>query len=508
MSPFNHQSTMHKNLNTVAKKLYQLIIARLDGTNVLNNEYRNRIFEFVRKGIGGFILFGGQRDIVPAFIDEIQSLSEIPLFIASDIERGVGQQITGMTHFPCNMAVASAIKINNKEDVLMLEDMIIAISGEAKESGINMPLIPVLDVNKNPDNPIICTRAFSDDPDTVAWFGSKFINILEREGHISCAKHFPGHGDTSVDSHISLPVISKSINKIYDSDLIPFKKAINEKVSAVMIGHLSIQAIDSLPSSLSAKTINGLLRKELGFEGLILTDALNMKALKDIGNIPAKCLSAGANVILHPENVEETVCEIQRAIEAGVLDEKIIDSSIDCIINTKLKLGHSTKPTVDLIHNDNLSKKIIDKSIALVKSSHEVLPIKNLDDSCLIITGDIDFSGISALRSFFKNVTNISDDSAKLQKIAIFAIFTSVSAWKGSSGLDELEINRIREFVKKADKSIIISFGSPYVLSHFSDADVLIAAYDKSEYYQHAVTALLMGRSEFKGCLPVRLYEV
>ncbi|HDH00768.1 MAG TPA: hypothetical protein ENG80_03035, partial [Nitrospirae bacterium] len=149
-------------MSGLEQKLYQLIISRLDGEKLSSIQYQERASELVRKGIGGFILFGGKRDEVKTFINKLQSVSEIPLFIASDIERGVGQQIDGATHFPCQMAVAAAINKNNSSDVEILEDVINAVSHEAIDIGINMPLIPVLDVNRNPDNPIICTRAFSD----------------------------------------------------------------------------------------------------------------------------------------------------------------------------------------------------------------------------------------------------------------------------------------------------------------------------------------------------------
>ena len=176
------------------KKLYQLIISRLNGHHIHSETYRERILDLVRKGIGGFIVFGGERDGVSAFIDEIKSLTEIPLFIASDIERGVGQQIKGCTNFPSQMAIAAAVDKNNPEDVVLLRDAVRAVALEAIDAGINMPLIPVLDINSNPDNPIICTRAFSDNAADVSWFGAEYIKALEEAGLISCAKHFPGHG--------------------------------------------------------------------------------------------------------------------------------------------------------------------------------------------------------------------------------------------------------------------------------------------------------------------------
>ena len=152
------------------QKLYQLIINRLDGEKLSSIPYQEQAVELVNRGIGGFILFGGKKDEAKGFIDKLQALSEIPLFIASDVERGVGQQVEGTTRFPSQMAVAAAINKNKAGDVEILKEAINAAAQEAVDIGINMPLIPVLDVNKNPDNPIICTRAFSDNPEEVAWY--------------------------------------------------------------------------------------------------------------------------------------------------------------------------------------------------------------------------------------------------------------------------------------------------------------------------------------------------
>jgi len=180
-------------MNPSEKRLYQLIISRLDGDKIYSQSYQEAIFDLVHKGIGGFIIFGGEKDEIKAFIEKIQSISAPPLIIASDIERGVGQQIKGCTVFPCQMAVSAAINKNRPEDIDILREAVKAIAHESIDAGINLPLIPVLDVNQNPDNPIICTRAFSDDPEDVLWFGMEYIKTLEGSGLISCAKHFSGH---------------------------------------------------------------------------------------------------------------------------------------------------------------------------------------------------------------------------------------------------------------------------------------------------------------------------
>jgi beta-N-acetylhexosaminidase len=487
------------------KNLYQLIIGRLDGEAISSVSYQKKIFELIRKGIGGFIIFGGKKNNVKHFIDIIQSVSEIPLFIASDIERGAGQQIRDTTVFPCQMAMAAAIDKNRPADVKILGDAIKAIADEAREVGINMPLIPVLDVNQNPDNPIICTRAFSDNPEDVAWFGSEYIRTLESSGLISCAKHFPGHGDTSTDSHILLPIIKKSYENLMNIDFMPFREAIHAGVSSIMIGHLSIPAVDSKPASLSKKIITDILRKNLGFEGIILTDAIIMNALKDIENVPAQCLKAGADVLLHPADPDLTFNELMSAMKSKAITEEQIDAAIKRILKTKVRLKDIERHEIDYQRHEILSSQITDRSISLFKKTPGPLPISDQSKVRVIFAGDKQLFESSPLKGFLKNVSTITDRVELKSRITLFAIFTGVAAWKGSSGIDEDERNRMNELIREAEYSIIVSFGSPYVLRHFKEADVLIAAYEATEQAQRAVIKCLEGRLDFKGRLPVNL---
>lgn len=484
-------------LNSLEKKIYQLLINRLDGNNIKSKEYQEKILGLVKKGIGGFIIFGGEKNRTKDFINKIQSAAEIPLFIASDIERGVGQQIKGTTTFPCPMALASAIDKKRPEHNLILENALKAISNEAIDIGINMPLIPVLDVNKNPDNPIICTRAFSDSAEDVSWFGSEYIRILEDFGLISSGKHFPGHGDTSVDSHISLPVINKAKNELMNADLIPFIHAIKTGVSSIMIGHLTIPALDLKPASLSKKIITDLLKNELGFRGLILTDALNMNALNDFGNVPAECMAAGVDILLHTVDADLTVKELIYAIKSKILDESIIDKAFDRILNAKSKLKNIKHTTVDYKKNKALSRQITDMSITLLQSKSGILPLNDLSKVQVLFAGDSELYKSSPLKDYFKSDPNSG--------LIIVAVFTSISAWKGSSGISNDEKNSIIGLIKKAKHSIVISFGSPYVLCYFPEADALIAAYESTEQAQIAAIKCLRGEIDFKGKLPVSI---
>ncbi len=486
------------------QKLYQLVISRLDGTRISSRTYHESILELVQKGVGGFIVFGGEKEEIRGFINKLQSAAGIPLFIASDIERGVGQQLTGATGFPPQMAVASAINKNNNDDLQTLKDTVKAIADEAADIGINMPFIPVLDVNNNPDNPIICTRAFSDRPEEVAWYGNIYIKIIEESGLISCAKHFPGHGDTSVDSHISLPVISKSRQEMMDTDMLPFKKAIETGASSIMMGHLSIPAIDSVPASLSWNIIAGILRGELGFEGLILTDALNMEALKEIGGVPVKCLNAGVDIILHPADADKVVDELKSAVDSGELDESRTDIAVERILKYKSKINIIKKSGIDYNRHHELSELLSAKSITLVKDSDGIVPLKNFKDIKLIFSADENEHDLSALKNIMLAPTLVKDCIIeKIKQPIIISLFTTIAAWRGSSGVDHEEIEAIKNIIRKACKSIVISFGSPYVLRHFTEADVLIAAYDSTEQAQLSLIKCLKGEEGFMGKLPV-----
>ncbi len=514
---------------TLEKKLYQLIISRLDGNNIHSQSYRERILYLVQRGIGGFIIFGGEKDEIKDFIKHIQSHAEIPLFIASDVECGIGQQIQDTTLFPCQMAMKAAIDRDKPRDRSILEGALKAIAHEAIDVGINMPLIPVLDVNQNPDNPIICSRAFSDNPEDVAWFGSRYIGVLENSELISCAKHFPGHGDTAIDSHMSLPVITKSFEELMKKDLVPFVEAIKTGVSSIMVGHLSIPAIDSKPATLSKMMITDLLRKEMGFDGLILTDALNMKALKDFENVPAQCIKAGADILLHPLDADLTVKELKEAVTDKMISEEDIDCAINRILKAKAKIQNKTthlthplangefkKGEVDYQNHRMLSSQITDMSITLLQNT-KGLPSLDPMRTQVVLAGEQKFFESTSFKSYFKNVSTIPSSIHQGKgvkekmgnlfsgQIVIFAMFTSVAAWKGTSGIDDAERKMISELIKIAETSIVISFGCPYVLRYFKEADILIAAYEATEQAQKAVIKCLQEEMDFQGRLPVKI---
>jgi beta-glucosidase-like glycosyl hydrolase len=498
-------------MNT-SQKLYQLIINRLDGHRISDSDYRNKIFDLCDKGLGGVIIFGGKRDEISDFVRILQARAEIPLFISSDIERGVGQQIDGYASFPCPMAVAAAIDRDNPKDVLTLNAALRAVFIEAIEVGINMPLLPVLDVNHNPSNPIICTRAFSDDPETVAWFGQIYIKAMNELGLFACAKHFPGHGDTEIDSHLKLPEINRTFAQIMRLDVAPFKAAINAGVSCVMAGHIKLPALDNLPASLSSVILNDILRKECGFRGLILTDALNMGALNEISDIAVKSIIGGADILLHPTDADKTVVELNTALTEHRLEMDRIDVSINRIMELKAKIKD-----IKLIKDEgaqNLSQEIVNNSITLVKGSYPLLKGK---DVIIIIIGEREGRDISPFVDVIKGsfrIIKVIDYESDIElyqfknKSVIFLVISKVAAWRGTSGISDKESNVISGIIANAKESIVVSNGSPYLLSKFLTSDGLIAAYEFTCDVLIAAAQRIIGERPCLGRLPVLLYQV
>src|SRR4030067_718604 len=401
---------MHFRMN-LQRKLYQIIINRLDGDRICNHAYQEIIFTLVRKGIGGFIIFGGKREELRPFIDKLQATAESPLFIASDIERGVGQQINGYTKFPCQMAVRAAINRDDPADMALLRDSLRAVALEAMDAGINMPLIPVLDINNNPDNPIICTRAFSDNHEDVSFFGSEYISLMEGLNLLSCAKHFPGHGGTSTDSHISLPLITKSYDELVNFDIRPFAEAIKSGVSSIMFGPLLIPSIDDAnPSSLSKRVITCMLRNKRGFNGLIMTDALNMSAISGIENVAARCIDAGVDIILHPQDADSTVIEIIDAVRTGLISEETIDAAINRILKAKSRFAQIKRVEVDSHSHTKLSKRMTEMSVSVVNKKEEILPVSDDDKIQVVIAGEERLCEKSLWVTQFRNVCSITKD--------------------------------------------------------------------------------------------------
>lgn len=501
-------------------KIAQLIIARLDGKDI---KRRFKYYEsLVKKGIGGFVIFGGRLDEVITGIKRLQDIAKTPLFICSDLEQGLGQQIKGGTLFPPTMAIAQAINPHSRRDVKLLRDSINIIANEAKATGINVIFSPVLDVNTNPKNPIICTRAFSDNPETVAWFGKEFIKGFQSEGIIACAKHFPGHGDTVEDSHKGLPVVRADIKRMQKVELYPFYSAIKAGVKMIMLGHLKVPVIDpKRPTSLSEKTIKGFLRDKMGFQGLVTTDAMNMQAIKLEEEVAClMALKAGADIILHPSDPRKIIDylssrydEIKERVEGSYLRVLEAKKEIKRIQDVKYKIQDiGAKASWDLAYKLTRKSITITKNVITESKDTPYLLLRTTrfkstlsEPMVIILDDDNNKSGkpfINILRKKHKRIKHFYiDNNFNLKNLLpfthhsllIIAVFSKVSAWKGRSGLSAKLNGVLKRAIRDLGYSVLIGFCSPYILEEFSKCDIIINAYSGSEQAQEAVVELLCG---------------
>ncbi|MEN2995113.1 MAG: glycoside hydrolase family 3 N-terminal domain-containing protein [Thermodesulfovibrio sp.] len=465
-----------------------LIIARLNGEEIDNSEYIQYIEKLVRDGILGFIVFGGKYNEIKGFIKYLQSISSKPLIIASDIERGVGQQIKGGSLIPSQMGIAAGFDLKRQKH--KLEALYKVVINEALDIGINLALVPVLDVNTEPENPIICTRAFSDNADIVSSYGRFLIEIFESHGLSTCGKHFPGHGGTKVDSHLMLPHLKNEV----DRHLKPFKEAIKINVSSIMVGH--IVAFDGEPASLSKKTISELLKQKLSFKGAVLTDAMNMKALVDYKNPHALAIIAGADIVLHPEDPYVAEKEIKEAYRGGLISERRIREAYKRID----KLRKIPKNIEEIQKDNTLLKEAFKKTVTLIKN--EMIDLKSKKIIPYLV-GTYTENIRRAFEKYFGFAFDLKNYKPS-KEIPLIAIFTNIKAAGKEYTLKEEQNIKIRQVISNTD-TVVVSFGNPYVLRPFKKAKTLISLYDSNE---ESVYAFLDSFNEgFKntGRLPVKI---
>tara|TARA_A100001037_G_scaffold299585_1_gene325444 strand:+ start:3423 stop:6338 length:2916 start_codon:yes stop_codon:yes gene_type:complete len=516
------------------KKIAQMIMFRLKGdiTNETTFEYKKFHRWINELGIGGAVVYGGGLEETFNRIQIAQSWSEIPLFIAADYERGLGQWYDGATLFPTNMAVAATGR-----NVLAYEQGVITAK-EAKAFGVNMIFAPVMDVNNNPDNPIINFRSYGDDPRLVSIFGNSFIRGIQEQNVYACVKHFPGHGNTSTDSHTRLPVIPGNRRDFSKIELPPFKSSIKNGVKMVMTAHVITPGIDrsKKPATLSSVITNRLLRKKLKFDGLVVTDAMEMGALNNIKSSEAcvRAVEAGADIILLPLDVDSTIHAIKEAVLSGRISEERIDESVERIWLAKEEMNlFSDKGKRDwqksnlIIGNPkhlNIASKMAQLSITVVKDKNDLLnkisdykniahlsitedknsqryllPMKNQLNSSypdlmeIIITEKVNDKKINEIVDKLKNVD-----------LAFISIVVRIRMNKGIATIDPSYAELLKKLHKKGIQFIVTSFGSPY-LPDYEYIDTYIAAFGYGSVLVKAAANALLTNNNITGRLPVDL---
>lgn len=520
---------------SLREKISQMLIYQMH-LNFRNNENEQwqEILKLVESdGIGGIHLWSGNTGLSISMLNELQRKSKVPILVDMDIERGLEQRFPEGTPVPPAMALAASNYLANAYDAGRIVGL------EGRSVGVHWNLAPVVDVNNNPENPIINVRAFSDDPQMVADFAGAYIKGLHSAGMLATAKHFPGHGDTQTDSHLSLAQIPSDSSRLWSVELAPYKAVIDAGVDAVMVSHLiapDYQPDSYTPASLSKFWIQDILRGKLGFEGAIVTDAFNMGGVTngfsaDYALIEA--VNAGCDIIIHNHDYKEAIDVIEKAVLNGIISEKRIDEAALQMLRLKEKVGLNHSKIVNfktmqrmlgLNESKIISQKIANQSIVLVKNDNSIIPLKFQNNILQVIDiYDKPFShGQSiATKELIKNRIPIrsfaideSDNTDYLKSIhnqiakdnmIILNVFTKPDAKKGTVGLTTNQINFINEIIENFENIILISYGNPYLIQSFSDIPVYVCAWYDQEYLQVAAANAIFGKGNFNGKLPIEI---
>lgn len=509
---------------TLKEKVGQLYMVQVMSNQDLAT--KNKIVQLIKDHqIGGIIYSNGGPYRQAQLNNELQAASKIPLLIGMDAEWGLSMRLDSTYAFPWNMTLG-AIKDNR-----LVEQTGRQIGEHCKRLGVHFNFAPDVDINTNPQNPIIGNRSFGEDRDNVTEKALAFMKGMQSAGVLANAKHFPGHGDTDQDSHKTLPTISFNEKRIDSIELYPYKKLIKEGLSSVMVAHLNVPSLETregYPSSLSKNIVTNILKERLGFQGLIFTDALTMKGAADFdetGAIDLAAFMAGNDVMLMSEDVEQGVSKIMEAYNSGKITEARLAHSVKKILMAKYKVGlHEYSPIalsnlskdLNRIKDDVLNESLFENAITVVKNDNNLLPLKNLETKSIayIKFGDDDGTPFyDELKKYGKVHLIEADDlfelTARLKPYNTVIIGfhrSNASPWKAYefSQQEQVWIDEIA----KNNTVILDAFVKPYALSDLKSIDhfsSIIVSYQNSEVAQQKSAQLIFGAIDAKGQLPVSI---
>ncbi|MGA2383026.1 MAG: glycoside hydrolase family 3 N-terminal domain-containing protein [Gemmatimonadales bacterium] len=490
----------------------------------------------VDEGVGGFVVSIGPSPYdIAEKLNALQRASRVPLLIASDFESGPGARIREAPSFPGNMALGATDRELDAYEVGRV------IAMEARAVGIQFDFAPVVDVNNNPQNPIINVRSFGENPQRVAELASAFIRGLHEHGMLSAAKHFPGHGDTGTDSHIALPVVTATRARLDSVELVPFRAAIREGTDAVMTAHLAVTGLTgegSPPATLSPFVLDTLLRQDLGFRGLVVTDALNMGAIVSrygASQAAVLALRAGADILLMPADPKGAIDAIVDAVGRGEVSEARLDSSVARMLAAKARAGLFQSRLVDINRiaaavGDSadvaLDQDISQRSLVLVKDSlglvplpaarrRHVLVVSYGNEAYRDVGGSFTLgvrSALDTLRTFRlwpasgpASLDSVRADAASASAV-VFLAASQPTAWRPDAVVIPGPIAVLVDSLAADGAPVIaVSLGSPYVLAQISHVPAYVAAWSDTEYIERALARALLGMAPITGKLPVTL---
>jgi len=487
--------------------------------------------------VGGFVvgLGGSAYDLAEKF-NALQRASRLPLFIAADLESGPSSRMRYATAFPGNMALGATGRERDAYDVGTV------IAEEGRAVGINFVFAPVVDVNNNPANPIINIRSYGEDPAQVGALAGAFVRGLHDHGMLATAKHFPGHGDTGTDSHIALPVITAGRARLDSVELVPFRMAVRAGVDAVMSAHIAVPRLtgsSDLPATLSGAVLDTLLRRDLGFGGLVVTDALNMGAIVSkygAAQSVVMAFRAGADILLMPTDPHEAIDAVVAAVDRGDVSEARLDSSVARVLDAKRRLGlfrhRVVNPAlisrvVGIRAHEDLARDIAQRTIVLVKDSLGLVPLATSRRTRVLVVSYGDETNGSVGNTFTAflrangagRVQNLrlwpasgpaSYDSVRTAAQGAGVIYVLVSArpaaWKPDAVNMPPALATLVEWLAHAGAPLVtVALGSPYLLGQVPSTPAFLVAWSDWDVSEEAAARAVLGLAPITGRLPVTL---
>ncbi len=492
------------------------------------SEHINAVKEIIKKyHVGGLTFFQGTPEKQIKLLNEYQALSPLPLMVAMDAEWGLGMRMKKTTiSFPRQLMLG-AIQDND-----LIYDFGHIVADHLKRIGVTVNFAPVVDINNNAANPVINDRSFGEDRYNVAVKGYMYMKGMQDNNVMACAKHFPGHGDTDVDSHKDLPIIMHDLRRLDSIELFPFQILAEQGVGSMMVAHLDVPAIDDRehrPTSLSRKAVTGLLREKMGYNGLLFTDGLGMKGVTRHfrpGQADAEALAAGNDVLLLPQDIEAAMTEIKAYIKEGKISQAQFEASVKRILRAKYRLGltHFTPIQLEGLEEDLNSKealafkgKLIENAITLVRNKDFLIPIKKPTEISIASLS----IGVNHKTAFQKRLDNYATIShfqtqkdisptkhkeliryLKKKDLVIISLHEMNKYAKKNFGLTQSELEFIHD-LNEETKVILVVFGSPYSLKYFDYLDWVLESYQEDDMIGDLSAQALFGGIAIRGRLPV-----
>ena len=487
-------------------------------------EKMDEVSSIIKKNhLGGLIFSLGNINDQAKYTNEFQSISKVPLLIGMDAEWGIGMRLDDAFSFPYNMTLGA---LNDNSLIYRVGKR---IGVHANRIGVHINFAPVTDINTNPNNPIIGSRSFGEDKINVTMKSLSYLKGMQSEGIMGSAKHFPGHGDTSTDSHKTLPIINFSAKRINDVELFPYKQLIKNNLSTVMVAHMEVPSLEKepkMPSTLSKNIISKLLKKKLKFEGLVITDAMDMKGVVDFNknqSADVSALLAGNDVLLMPDDLDESTKSIKNAIKDGTITEKRLKYSVKKILMAKYKAGLHKNNKVDLKNivedmNSNIDKllfeEITEKSITLIKNDNDILPLKDVSSKIAFLEmGDSNSDEFFKMLNHYTKVDKVQYDSKaellrtlKPYKTVIVGFHKSNKSPFDPYKFSKTEIETI-ELLSKNKNVILNVFAKAYALMDVDMTNVssVLVSYQNNVTAQNKSAQIIFGALPAVGKLPVSI---